>query len=248
MHLGYFACAEEALTWMWSCGLQAFFRSPSGAMLERQHAMRVVYRPSAELVRERFDRAARIRATGLHEPPVGGITAQPTAEFVSSSREPPNDADLVRFGAVSSHREKVKAHSSLAVEALDLAFGAEGARWSWSEQGRAVALFPLVPAGIALIAGAKAAELCGRCKHARRRHVTVYVTPRESWCCAGKGCACGEFVATLELSDADRLNVAVQVDQVTGGSDRERRGLIVRAKREAEELLANALATWTRLA
>jgi hypothetical protein len=224
------ALAAADLSWFLSAGLSSFERSPSGPMLER---------------------AWLFSTPGVKHRAV--LTARPISETVSATREEPDHRTLIRYGRVSRRLRALAALDPLAAEALSLAFGNAGARWAahdWKgrPRGREVALFPLVPHGVELVARVRRHELCAGCGHARSRHgeradETVQ-PPKVVRCCHGKDCACGGFRASLERSDADVLRVEVVVDDVTRGKDALRHALVNRAYREAAELLERSLALW----
>lgn len=244
--------AERDLQWLMEYGTCAFERSPSGAILERQRIRRIRHRPDPAILAARLDRARR---HAWQEPPPGAITAQPIRETITSEREEPDMGVLVRYGAATRKLERVAEADPQAARALALAFGADGAKWARHERGRVVALFPLVASGIAIVRRVRAAECCALCGHARSAHHVEpagddHHGPRPS-CSRCKPCkvtgiqGAHHFLGGLDLSDADRLRVQVEVDWVTGGKlDRARRALITAATNEGHELLAHALGLW----
>ncbi len=126
--------ATAELVWFFETGIPSFERSNWGAALERY--------ANLAASRQKFDRDA--------------VTAWPSksSQFVSQA-EPPDDSTLIRYGEVSRRLHRVALADPQAARALGLAFGAEGAKWARSDRGRMVALFPLIPAGIALVARAR---------------------------------------------------------------------------------------------
>lgn len=224
------ATAAADLTWLFSAGISAFERSPSGPMLER---------------------AWMFSTPGVKNRTI--VTAHPMHETHAIRRDEPDRKTLIRYGRVSRRLRALAALDPLAAEALSLAFGNAGARWAahdWrgKPKGREVALFPLVPSGRELVERVRRMELCQACGHARAKHgerCDETVRPlKVTRCCHAKGCACGGFAASLERSDADVLRVELVVDDVTGGKDALRRALIARASRESLSLLDSSLSLW----
>lgn len=146
------------------------------------------------------------------------VSAQPTRETKGSQASEPELRTLIRYGIVSRRLRAIEASDPVARRALDLAYGDEGAKWARHARGRDVALYPLTAAGEALVR--------------RARRVAT-----------GAG---------LELSDAERLRNEIDADSTSvapvdvGRAEviEIRRGLIMRAAREAVALMARANRAW----
>ncbi len=130
------SAAAADLNWLYETAIPYFERSTFGPVLERQELYYVV------------------RDTGWQD----RVTAWPTAEYNSSNREPPSRGLSIRAGAIWSKLQDIAQRSPQHARALAFAFGHDGAAYARTERGRTVALFPLVPAGIALIARARRAS------------------------------------------------------------------------------------------
>jgi hypothetical protein len=201
--------ATVDLCWYFEVGVCAFERSTAGYMLER-----------AEMYSTRGTRRS------------GPITAQPIRETKSRNGTEPDDAVLVKYGAVSRRLARVGLADPQAARALGAAFGPEGAKYARHERGRCVAIFPLVEHGRALVKRSR-----DRAYLYLRPHAIGPLTRKEDqW----------RTEALQRLSDADRLRVEVELDTITRGKDKERRALITLATREATELLNHALSLWVR--
>lgn len=240
--------AVSALTWFFEYGVPAFQRSPSGAMLDRQWRYRVRHEIDPALF------LARLAREPWQEPP-GAITAQPVHETKAHKIVQVDEHTYSRVGAVATRLERVAERDVVAARALVLSFGDEGAKWAQRERpGRLVAAFRLVPAGLALIDRARGAERCLGCSHARAHHEPARLGSGRAIerctdvCTCKKGCTdscpCTAFAAPLTLSDADRLESEVVLDQVTNGRSITRHRLIQRATVESADLLAHALKLW----
>lgn len=123
------AKAQKALLWFYEQGVPTYERSTAGEILEQAWLYKV-----RGLSREK------------------AIDAQPTKETRAPSRSEHVLKTLLKYGQVSRRLSSVAATDPQAARALGAAFGAEGASYARHERGRCVALFPLVPSGIALIA------------------------------------------------------------------------------------------------
>ena len=142
--------ATADLTWFFEHGVPAFERSAMGPMLERAALFHVRHVLERETLLARFARKP-------HEPPIGQVTARPMREVHTSQRDEPDRRTSVRYGEVRGRLMRIAAMDPQAARALGFGLGDEGATWTRHERGRCVALFPLVPAGIALIARARRA-------------------------------------------------------------------------------------------
>lgn len=130
--------AAADLSWFFSTGTSAFERSTSGGMLERARVYALPRQTAAEL------RDA--------EP----LTAQPMHETRARAGVEFDEATLARYGDLSRRMGRLARRDPLSARALACAFGDEGAKWATHRLGRAVALFSLVPSGIALVKRARA--------------------------------------------------------------------------------------------
>lgn len=146
---------ERDLLWYFGPGRAAFEKSPSGAVLERAHAMSIKHKPSPDVVAARRERSRQQRWDT--EPP-GAITAQPTAEIRESPRSEPELGLLRRYGSVSSRLVSMSERGQLVLEAY---FGDSAARWAVATGlvGRVGRLGPILPM---TAAGKRMQQLRGR--------------------------------------------------------------------------------------
>lgn len=134
--------AAADLTWYFGIGVSAFARSPAGAMLDRAKLLT----PPAPEPLPRF----------VARPEPAAVTARPTAETRPHASVEIDEAVLARYGDLSRRMLRLRERDPLACRALELGFGDVGAFWAPSVRGRCVALFPLVPEGMALLRRARA--------------------------------------------------------------------------------------------
>lgn len=209
--------ATADLTWYFEHGVTMSERSPSGYMLERADTFKPRKRRDPERSQARRDRRRRMRATGEWEPSPDELTAQPIHETVTSSRSDAFDEDVPIRESKNSRKGMVDRR----LKAIALA-DPHAAR-------ALVAAFG--------VQGAKWAH------HQRGRNVALFPLT----------VAGAELIARsrrlsprLDMNDAERLHVEVEIDRIQDGRDAIRRRLITRATVEAAGLLGAALELWVR--
>jgi hypothetical protein len=122
------------LHWLYSVGITMFQRSTAGPMWERGAMYRVAGKAKGETM--------RVKAT---------------PDYV---RDGPDVEAMARLGGIERRLHALAMQDPQAARALAAAFGHAGATWAahaWhgKPRGSIVALFPLVPSGIELVARAR---------------------------------------------------------------------------------------------
>lgn len=134
-----------------------FEKSTMGPMLERAELFSVRPKPDPELVRARLEREP-------WEPPVGEITARPTAETRIDTKGEPDTSELVLIGRVTRTLSMLRPRHRRALEAF---FGDLGACCAGQPDehpcGRIACLFTLTAQGLTIVRRErKASKVAGR--------------------------------------------------------------------------------------
>lgn len=140
---------EAKLLWFFGAGAAEIERSPSGAMLDRQWALRVDHVCDPEIASARRQRIADGR---FDEPVPGEITARPTAELCNPGKASPDEASAIKRGDISSHLQRAVAIDSSARVVMSLYYGDDGCTWARHRAGRGGALLHLTRTGKRLMA------------------------------------------------------------------------------------------------
>jgi hypothetical protein len=139
---------EASLDWFFGEGSALFERSTTGPMLERAALFKVDYLPDPELV-------AAERAREPWDPPVGEITARPTAEVRAPGGHMAPEGAMSRYARISRILRKIGAVDLVAYEVLGTFYGDQGARWGRTVYGRLFGLFPMTTGGRELLVRAR---------------------------------------------------------------------------------------------
>lgn len=142
---------EAKLLWFFGAGAAEIERSPSGAMLDRQWALRVEHVVDPEI-------AAARRAREPWEADPGSITARPTAEVRNPGKASPDEESAIKRSDVTSHLQRAVAVDSSARVVLSLYYGDDGCTWGRHQAGRGGALLHLTRTGCRLLAEEKSAS------------------------------------------------------------------------------------------
>lgn len=215
--------ASATLSWYFTHGITAFSRSTTGPMWER---------------------AANLYARGK-----SGPDTMPVRETKDYRRDMVAEDTWVKIGGIKKRLDAIAALDPQAARCLAAVYGHEGAKWSYERwryvrpRGSIVAAFVLVPSGQALLSRSRRYETCRFCGHARCQHGERVEENKRHVSCH-EACACSGFSAMHHMSDTEVLRSEVRADDLNQGRDALRRQLIVRAEREAGELLERALRMW----
>lgn len=135
---------EARLLWFFGPASAEIERSPSGAMLDRQWALRVEHVVDPEI-------AAARRAREPWEADPGAVTARPTAELRNPGRSSPDEVNAIKRGDISSHLQRAVAIDSSARVVLSLYYGDDGCTWARHRAGRGGSLLHLTRTGQRLL-------------------------------------------------------------------------------------------------
>ncbi len=147
---------QADLTWYFGDGMSEFFRSPSGAMLERQENLafdsegrRIPILPFVRIHMTYVSRGEEIHYTA---PGYDNNAMMVRKESFEPSYTPSLES-LSRFAKVS---RKLRCMDEVSCRTMEAYYGDVGARWGRELVGRLFAIYPLTKTGRSMIAAVRA--------------------------------------------------------------------------------------------